>query len=120
VSSQLQANVRTRSETRASRHSSRTSAGVAHRPTLLFFYSPTCGESRRTEGFLAQVLQRRRNHDTFSLIRIDYNSHPDLAARCRIERPPAIVVIEEKRVRARLEQPRGGAQIQAILAPWLK
>jgi hypothetical protein len=33
-------------------------------PGLLFFHSPTEGSSRRVEGFLAQVLQRRRNHET--------------------------------------------------------
>jgi hypothetical protein len=39
------------------------------RPQLLFVYSRTSGSSRRAEGFLAQVLQRRRNHNSFRLIR---------------------------------------------------
>jgi thioredoxin-like negative regulator of GroEL len=97
------------------------SSGVVEtKPLLLFFYSPTSGRSRRAEGFLAQVLQRRRNHDTFSLTRLEYEAHADLAARCRVEQPPAIVVVEAKRVRARLEEPRGCADIQSVLAPWLK
>ena len=87
---------------------------------LLFFYSPTSGGSRRAEGFLAQVLQRRRNHDTFTLRRIEYESNPDLASRLGIERAPTIVVVEEKRVRCRLEHPRGCRDIQEVLAPWLK
>ena len=90
------------------------------KPTLVFFYSPTSGGSRRAEGFLAQVLQRRRNHETFTLRRIDYESRPDLAARCGIERSPAIVVIEEKQVRVSLEAPRGCGEIRTVLAPWLK
>lgn len=93
---------------------------VQSRPTLVFFYSPTSGASRRVEGFLAQVLQRRRNHETFSLRRVDYEAHGDLATRLGVEQSPAIVVIEAKRVRARLERPRGCADIKETLAPWLK
>lgn len=90
------------------------------KPTLLFFSSPKSGSSRRAEGFLAQVLQRRRNHDTFTLRRIDYEAHRDVAARLGVEQAPAIVVVEAKRVRARLERPRGCADINATLARWLK
>jgi len=76
-------------------------------------FGPPCVE-------LAQVLQRRRNHNTFELRRIEFASRPDLAARCGIARAPAIVVVDEKRVRARLEEPRGSAEIQRALTAWLK
>jgi hypothetical protein len=99
---------------------SRPGIAAAHKPKLLFFYSSTSGRSRRAEGFLAQVLQRRSNHDTFSLIRVDHEEHADLAERCKVDEPPALVVVEGKRVRARLEDPRGCADIQSALAPWLK
>src|SRR5579875_2608140 len=33
------------------------------RPKLLFFYSAHSGQCRRAEALLAQVLQRRHNHD---------------------------------------------------------
>jgi hypothetical protein len=92
----------------------------AVKPALVFFYSPTSGASRRAEGFLAQVLQRRRNHDTFTLHRVDYESRSDLAARCGVESPPAIVVIEGGEIRVSLEQPRGCSEIRSLLAPWLK
>lgn len=92
----------------------------AARPLLLFFRDPSSGPSRRVEGFLAQVLQRRRNHDTFDLHRLDHDSDAELARRCGVERVPALVVVEEKRVRARLEQPRGCTEIQRTLAPWLR
>jgi thioredoxin-like negative regulator of GroEL len=97
-----------------------TVAEPAARPTLVFFYSRRSGRSRRAEGFLAQVLQRRRNHDTFALRSIEYETHLDLAARLGVEQPPAIVVIEDKRVQARLEHPRGCTQIAAMLDPSLK
>jgi thioredoxin-like negative regulator of GroEL len=89
------------------------------RPQLLFFYSPTSGSSRRTEGFLAQVLQRRRNHQAFQLRRIDANQHPQLVERFKVEEIPALVVVDNKRVRARLDRPRGCTQISQTLAPWL-
>jgi thioredoxin-like negative regulator of GroEL len=87
---------------------------------LLFFCSPTSGQSRRAEGFLAQVLQRRHNHDTFLVRHIDCEARPDLAARFDIEQPPAFVVVEHKRLRAKIEQPRGCAEIESFLHPWLK
>jgi len=90
------------------------------RPRLLFFCSDTSGQSRRVEGFLAQVLQRRQNHDTFQIRRIDYLARPDLVRRCGIEQPPALVVVDAHRVQARLERPRGCADIQKALAPWLR
>ena len=89
-------------------------------PLLLFFYSERSGQSRRVEGFLAQVLQRRRNHDTFQVRRIDHDKHRDLAQRLGVETTPALVVIEDKRVQARLEQPRGCVAISETLAPWLR
>ncbi len=89
------------------------------RPQLLFFYSPTSGSSRRTEGFLAQVLQRRRNHQAFRLRRIDADQHPQLVERFKIDAIPTLVVVDNRRVRARLDCPRGSAQISEILAPWL-
>lgn len=97
-----------------------TTATAVDKPVLLFFYSHTSGESRRAEGFLAQVLQRRRNHETFALRRVDLASWPDLAARLGIEQGPALVVVEDKRVRAKIERPRGCVEIQSLLAPWLK
>jgi len=92
---------------------------ASDRPQLLFFYSPTSGSSRRTEGFLAQVLKRRRNHEAFHLRRIDADRHPHLVERLKIDEIPALVVVENRRVRARLDRPRGCAQISQVLAPWL-
>jgi len=90
------------------------------RPTLVFFYSETSGRCRRAEGYLAQVLQRRRNHDTFSVRRVALDERTDLAERFRIERVPAFMVIDGRAVRGRLVAPRGCDEIQAFLAPWLK
>ena len=93
---------------------------LSQKPTLIFFTSERDGRSRRAEGFLAQVLQRRQNHDTFMLRFVAQEERPDLLERFRIDVPPALVVVENKRVLARLHQPRGAEEIQTFLAPWLK
>ncbi len=103
--------------------SSPTAAGegvAGGRPHLLFFGDDNSGPARRVDGFLAQVLQRRRNHDTFRVHRIDQHARPELARRCGVDRFPALVVVEDKRVRARLEQPRGCREIERALAAWLR
>ena len=91
----------------------------AHKPRLVFFYSAESGRCRRVDGFLAQVLQQRKNHDTFQLYRVDSDQHRELVERFRVERVPTLCVVEGKTVRARLEEPRGCRDIQRFLAPWL-
>ena len=97
-----------------------TAPAKTEKPALVFFESGQSGPSRRAEGFLAQVLQRRRNHETFKLYRVDENERPDLLARFAVESVPTLVVVEDKIVRARLERPRGCREIETFLAPWLK
>ena len=53
----------------------------AAKPGLVFFHSGVSGRCRRVEGFLAQVLQRRRNHETFTLYRVAREGRPDLVER---------------------------------------
>ncbi len=89
------------------------------KPGLVFFHSPVSGYCRRVEGFLAQVLQRRRNHDTFRIYRVDETARPDLVERFAVESLPALVVVEGKQVQAKLERPRGCREIERFLAPWL-
>jgi thioredoxin-like negative regulator of GroEL len=65
------------------------------------------------------VLQRRRNHASFRLHKIDVADRPDLVERFRIEEVPTLVVVDDKRVCARSSAPRGCAEISCTLAPWL-
>jgi thioredoxin-like negative regulator of GroEL len=88
-------------------------------PGLVFFHSSVSGACRRAEGFLAQVLQRRRNHETFRLYRVAQEERPDLVERFGITTMPTLVVVEENVVRAKLEHPRGCREIETFLAPWL-
>ena len=99
-------------------------AGVARgrvtRPKLVFFASSVSGHSRRVEGFLAQVLQRRRNHGTFRLHVVDGEQRPDLVERFEVKALPTLLVVEDRVVKARLEQPRGCRDIEELLSPWLR
>ena len=94
-------------------------ATLAELPRLVFFHSALSGNCRRVEGFLAQVLQRRRNHGTFNVVRLAEEERPDLLERFKIETVPTLVVVEHKAVKARLERPRGCREIEGFLAPWL-
>jgi thioredoxin-like negative regulator of GroEL len=88
-------------------------------PRLVFFHSAVSGNCRRVEGFLAQVLQRRRNHGTFKVLRVAEEERPDLIERFRIETLPTLVVVEGKVVAGRLERPRGCREIEGFLSRWL-
>jgi thioredoxin-like negative regulator of GroEL len=97
--------------------SAKTEASV--KPRLVFFHSSLSGQCRRVEGFLAQVLQRRRNHGTFQLYSVAQEERPDLVKRFEVDAMPTLIVVEGRHVRARLERPRGCRDIEAFLAPWL-
>ena len=92
----------------------------SERPRLVFFFARNSGRSRRVEGYLSQVLQRRRNHESFQLLHVEVEEHPELAERFGVEAVPTIVVVEDKRVRGRLASPRGCREIEQLLAPWLR
>jgi thioredoxin-like negative regulator of GroEL len=94
-------------------------AAATSKPGLVFFHSSLSGNCRRVEGFIAQVLQRRRNHGTFKLYSVAQEERPDLVERFGVSVLPTLVVVEDKIVRARLETPRGCREIERFLAPWL-
>ena len=92
---------------------------TVQRPGLVFFQSSSSGRSRRVEGFLAQVLQRRANHDTFRIYRVDAKDQAELVERFGIDTIPTLVIVEEQRVKGQLSNPRGCREIESFLAPWL-
>lgn len=96
------------------------STASPQRPRLILFYSPLSGRCRRVEGFLAQVLQRRRNHETFDLTRVAVDSRPDLAARFLIDEVPTLLVVEDRKVRKRIVAPAGCRELEVALAAWLR
>jgi thioredoxin-like negative regulator of GroEL len=69
---------------------------------------------------MAQVLQRRSNHDTFKVVHIDADQQSELVERFRIETIPTLVVVADKRAQAWLPNPQGCRDIEKFLAPWLQ
>ena len=90
------------------------------KPRLVYFHSEVSGACRRVDGFLAQVLQRRGNHETFHLYRVAQEERPDLVERFAVTSMPTLVVLDDKAVAGRLERPRGCRDIEAFLSPWLQ
>ena len=82
-------------------------------PTIDLF---ACGDCR----YLAQVLQRRRNHGTFKVVPVAEEERPDLLERFKVHAVPTLVVVQGKSVAGRLERPRGCREIEGFLAPWLQ
>ena len=103
-----------------SRRNGRESPGSRGKPSLIFFHSSLSGWAVRVDGFLANVLQRRRNHDTFNLYRVALERHPELAEKFAVRNLPTLVVVQGKTVAGRLENPRGSREIEEFLSPWLK
>ena len=96
-------------------------AGIEREPPrLLFFQEKRSGASRRADGFLAQVLQRGGNHQTFVIHRVEVGERPDLAQRFKVAATPTLLVVEDKKVQARLESPTGCKDIELLLRPWLR
>ncbi|HEX5449861.1 MAG TPA: thioredoxin family protein [Gaiellaceae bacterium] len=93
---------------------------LVERPRLVLFTSRVSGPCRRIEGYLAQVLQRGRNHETFRFTSVAREQRPDLVEKFRIVTMPTLVVIEERKVRGRLEGAVGCNEIESFLAPWLQ
>ena len=95
-------------------------ARPVEKPGLVFFHSRVSGRCRRIEGYLAQVLQRRHNHGTFRLYRVEQRERPDLLERFGVQELPTLLVIESKLVRGRLTAPSTCQEIEEFLAPWLR
>jgi thioredoxin-like negative regulator of GroEL len=90
------------------------------RPRLVYFFDPQCGRCRRVEGYIASILQSRRNHETFVLARVSSAERPDLVEHFRVERFPTLVVVENGRQFGRLEEPTAVPELQLFLARWLR
>ena len=92
---------------------------LVERPRLVLFTSLVSGPCRRIEGYLAQVLQRGHNHETFRFTSVAREQRPDLVEKFRVVTMPTLVVIEDRKVRRRLEGMVGCPEIETFLEPWL-
>jgi thioredoxin-like negative regulator of GroEL len=96
-----------------------TSVTAERPPRLVFFTDETSGQCRRVEGWVAQVLQHRRNHLKIKLVMVERAARPDLVDRFQVEQFPTLVVVEEHVAGARISCPRGIKEIEELLERWL-
>ena len=90
------------------------------RPILIFFGSPTSGPSRRMEAFVDQVLQARRNHQTFRRRQGRHRRAARPGGALRRRRVPTIVVVDGARVARRIEGRVGVKELRDQLDDWLR
>lgn len=88
-------------------------------PLLLLFAEYTSGQSRRLDGFVAHVLQRRHNHGSFRYRIVLREQRPDLFERFHVDTAPTLVVVDEGKVQARLVGYHRPGAVEDLLAPWL-
>ena len=91
------------------------SDNAAARAKLVFFYSPTSGNCRRTDAFLAQALGRRRFRDAFELVRVNVEERADLADRFKVAVVPTLVIVEGRRAVRRIVSPGSAVELKSWL-----
>ena len=87
------------------------------RPMLVFFTSRRSGPARRMESLLAHIARKER--DRLRVRRVDVDERGDLARRFKVEQVPALAVVVEKRVVARIDGRATAPRIETMLAPYL-
>lgn len=65
------------------------------------------------------MLQRRRNHDTFDLVRVPVERRPDLVEKFRVDEVPTICVVDGRTLKRRIVAPRGCRELEEQLEWWL-
>jgi thioredoxin-like negative regulator of GroEL len=71
------------------------------RTILIFFTSRRSGPARRMESLLAHIARKEREH--LSVRKVDVDERPDIAARFNIDAVPALALVKDRRVVARLQ-----------------
>jgi thioredoxin 1 len=71
------------------------------RTVLIFFTSRRSGPARRMESLLAHIARKEREH--LSVRKVDVDERPDIAARFKVDAVPALALVKDRRVVARLQ-----------------
>jgi thioredoxin 2 len=89
-----------------------------HQSLLVFFTSHRSGPARRMESLVAHIARKEREH--LSVKKVDVDERPDVAARFDVSTVPALVLVMENRVVARLEGRVTTPRIEQMLESHLK
>lgn len=71
------------------------------RTVLVFFTSQRSGPARRMESLLAHIARKER--EQLAVKTVDVDERPDIAARFRVGAVPALALVQNRRVVARLD-----------------
>jgi thioredoxin-like negative regulator of GroEL len=88
------------------------------RPLLVFFTSRRSGPARRMESLLAHVARKERDH--LDVKKVDIDERPDIARRFRIDEAPALVLLKDRRVVARIDGRATTPRIEEMLDSHLR
>jgi thioredoxin-like negative regulator of GroEL len=83
------------------------------KPLLVFFSSERSGPARRMESLLAHLARKERTR--LRVIRVDVDDQPDLAERFKVVAVPTLVLVNGKRVVARLDGRASAPKIEDML-----
>ncbi|MGZ4387260.1 MAG: thioredoxin family protein [Gaiellaceae bacterium] len=90
---------------------------VDDRPLLVFFSSVRSGPARRMDSLLDHIARKERRRLRF--LRVDADENPAVAERFAVADVPAIVVVRDKRVVARIVGKTSAPSIERALEPFL-
>jgi thioredoxin 1 len=83
-------------------------------PLLVFFTSQRSGPARRMESLVAHVARKER--DRLRVTHVDIDSRPDLAEKFGVADVPALVLVADRKVVARLDGRASAPRIDEMLA----
>ena len=86
-------------------------------PALVFLWRRQDGASRRMQSLVAwvKVTQKKR----LRVLEVDADASPTLVSRLKVTKVPALVLIKDRQVVARLEGRATGRQIDELIRPHL-
>ena len=87
------------------------------KPLLVFFCSERSGPARRMESLLAHLARKERGR--LVVKHVDIEKRPEIAERFKVDQAPALVLVKDKRVVARLDGRASAPKIERMLEPHL-
>lgn len=88
------------------------------RHVLVFFTSERSGPARRMESLLAHIARKERGQ--LHVRKVDVDRRPDIAERFRVREVPALALVKDRRVVARLDGRVTTPRIEEMLESHLR
>jgi thioredoxin-like negative regulator of GroEL len=85
---------------------------------LVFFWHERSGPARRMDSLIAHIARKERQR--LRVTRVDMERRADLARRCGIDTAPALVLVRDRHVVARMKGRASAPRIEEMLEPHLE